>query len=317
MKKIISTINQNPLINKVTYTALAIITLLPFTNSVFALFSGILFAIFFKIPHQELNKKISSNLLKWSVVFLGFGLNAKEAIETGSEGSLITFTSIALTLSFGAIIGKKLGLDKTIYRLIASGTAICGGSAIAAMAPALKADEKQISVAMGTVFILNAVALVVFPIVGHIMDLTQTQFGWWAALAIHDTSAVIGAGQAFGEEALKVATTVKLTRALWIVPISLIAAVSSSGKLKLSTMPIFIFGFIGAVILNTFVPAIHEFAPVFNFIAHKGLALALFAIGCTLDVQSIKKVGIRPIFQGLTLWSVISVVSLIAVIHLF
>ncbi|OHX66373.1 YeiH family protein [Flammeovirga pacifica] len=317
MKKIITTLNQHPYINKVIYTALIIITLLPFTNSVFALFSGIIFALIFKIPNEELNKNISSKLLKWSVVFLGFGLNAKEAIQTGSEGSLITFTSIALTLTCGAIIGKKLGLDKTIYRLIASGTAICGGSAIAAMAPALKANEKQISVAMGTVFILNAVALVVFPIVGHIFDLTQTQFGWWAALAIHDTSAVIGAGQAFGEEALKVATTVKLTRALWIVPISLIAAITSSGKVKLKTMPLFIFGFIAAVILNTFVPAVNEFAGVFNFIAHKGLALALFAVGCTLDVTSIKKVGPRPIFQGLALWSIISVISLVVVIHIF
>lgn len=304
-------------INKVVYILLAVLTLTPWISPAMALFAGILFALFFKIPNPTFNKDLSNKLLKWSVVFLGFGLNAVDAMKTGSEGSLITFSSIALTLGFGAFLGKKLGLDKTIYRLIASGTAICGGSAIAAMAPALKADEHQISVAMATVFILNAVALVLFPIVGHYFDLSQTQFGWWAALAIHDTSAVVGAAAKYGEEALTIATMVKLTRALWIVPISLIASLSQKGKMSLKTMPTFIIGFVIAMLINSYVPGAEIIAPACKFIAHKGLGLALFTIGCTLDISSIKHVGTRPMYQGITLWVVISTLSLFAVIHLF
>ncbi|MBB6460006.1 YeiH family protein [Flammeovirga kamogawensis] len=313
----IQNIKSYPTLNKVVYITLALLTLTPWVSTAVALFSGIFFAIFFKLPNQQLNKKISSSLLKWSVVFLGFGLNATDAIKTGSEGSLITFTSIALTLTMGGILGRKFGLDKTIYRLIASGTAICGGSAIAAMAPALKANERQISVAMGTVFILNAVALVLFPVIGKYLDMSQNQFGWWAALAIHDTSAVVGAAQAYGEEALKIATTVKLTRALWIVPISLIAAFSQSGKINFKTMPTFILGFVIAMLINSYIPSTHVIAPICNFIAHKGLALSLFTIGCTLDLDSVKHVGTKPMYQGIILWFCASIVSLVAVMHLF
>ncbi|MBD0403554.1 putative sulfate exporter family transporter [Flammeovirga sp. EKP202] len=303
--------------NKVVYVVLALLTLTPWVTPAMSLFAGIIFALLFKIPNPTLNKNLSNKLMKWSVVFLGFGLNAVDAMKTGSEGSLITFSSIALTLTFGAYIGKKLGLDKTIYRLIASGTAICGGSAIAAMAPALKADQHQISVAMATVFILNAVALVAFPVVGEYFHLSQTQFGWWAALAIHDTSAVVGAAAKYGEEALQIATTVKLTRALWIVPISLIAAFSQKGKMSLKTMPIFIFGFIVAMLINSYVPGADALAPVCKFIAHKGLSLALFTVGCTMDVSSVKHVGTRPMYQGIALWIIVSSISLFAVIHLF
>ncbi|WP_281614411.1 putative sulfate exporter family transporter [Flammeovirga sp. SubArs3] len=317
MKKTLTTFQSNPTIAKIIYFLLALSTLTPWVSTATALFSGIFFALLFKIPNPTLNKKISSSLLKWSVVFLGFGLNAVDALETGSEGSLITFSSIAFTLLFGAFLGKKLGLDKTIYRLIASGTAICGGSAIAAMAPALRANERQISVAMATVFVLNAVALVTFPVVGKYLHLTQEQFGWWAALAIHDTSAVVGAGQAYGEEALRIATTVKLTRALWIVPVSLIASLTQSGKISLKTMPTFIIGFVIAMLLNTYVPFFQQYSHVFNFIAHKGLSLALFTVGCTLDVESVKHVGTKPMYQGISLWVIISSISLIAVMNIF
>lgn len=303
--------------NKIVYILLALSTLTPWVTPAMSLFAGILFAVFFTIPNTSLNKSLSNKLLKWSVVFLGFGLNAVDAMKTGSEGSLVTFSSIALTLGFGAFLGKKLGLDKTIYRLIASGTAICGGSAIAAMAPALRADDKQISVAMATVFILNAVALVVFPVIGNHFDLTQTQFGWWAALAIHDTSAVVGAAAKYGDEALKIATTVKLTRALWIVPISLIASFSQKGKMSLKTMPTFIIGFVIAMLINSYVPGAEAIAPFCKFIAHKGLSLALFTIGCTMDVSSLKHVGTKPMYQGIALWVVISSLSLVTVMYLF
>ena len=187
-----------------------------------ALFLGLLFALLFGQAYPKFNKKVSKKLLQYSVVGLGFGMNLQASLQSGKEGMAFTIVSVVGTMLIGWLIGRKLlKVERDTSYLISSGTAICGGSAIAAVGPVLKAKDTEMSVALGTVFILNAIALFVFPIIGHALDMTQQQFGMWAAIAIHDTSSVVGAGAAYGEEALQVATTIKLTRALWIIPLAL------------------------------------------------------------------------------------------------
>jgi uncharacterized integral membrane protein (TIGR00698 family) len=253
--------------------------------------------------------------LQVSVVGLGFGMNVQTALQAGRQGILFTIASIAGTLSLGALLGYFFKIEKKTSVLVSCGTAICGGSAIAAVAPVIKAEEKQISVALGTIFILNSIALFVFPAIGHWLHLSQTQFGLWCAIAIHDTSSVVGAASKYGNEALQIATTVKLARALWIIPISLLAAFFSkagSGKVK---MPYFIGWFIVAIILNTYVPFIHPASAVIVQIAKMGLTLTLFLIGAGLSRKTLSSVGIKPLLQGVILWVVISVASLWSIVN--
>ncbi|QEC42449.1 YeiH family protein [Pseudobacter ginsenosidimutans] len=275
-----------------------------------ALLLGLLVAQLVGHPWLHLNHKVTHWLLQISVVGLGFGMNAHAAIEAGRAGFGITVVSIVATLGIGLLLGRWMRIDKKTACLIATGTAICGGSAIAAVAPAIDAKDKQISVALGTVFILNAVALFIFPVTGHLLGLSQMQFGTWAAIAIHDTSSVVGAGSRYGPQALEVATTVKLARALWIIPVSIIASFAFRKKGQKIQIPWFIGLFILAMLGNTFIPAVQTFSPYATIIAKAGLTLTLFLIGSGLSRDVLRSVGIRPMVQGLITWASIAAATL-------
>ncbi len=277
-----------------------------------ALFLGLVFALTCGQAYPTFNKKVSKKLLQYSVIGLGFGMNLHASLASGKEGMLFTIVSVFGTLLIGMFIGcKLLKINRNTAYLISSGTAICGGSAIAAVGPIIKAKDSDMSVALATIFILNAIALFLFPALGHWLGMTQQEFGTWAAIAIHDTSSVVGAGAAYGEEALQVATTIKLTRALWIIPLALITALIFRSEGKKISIPWFIFFFIVAMLLNTYVltdiPQVGQF--IYG-IARKGLVITMFFIGASLSIDTIKSVGIRPLLQGILLWLVISAGSL-------
>ena len=276
------------------------------------LFIGLVFALLCGQPYPTFNKNVSKKLLQYSVIGLGFGMNLQTSLASGKEGMLFTIISVVGTLLIGMFIGCKiLKLNRNTSYLISSGTAICGGSAIAAVGPIIKAKDTDMSMALATVFILNAIGLFLFPVLGHWLDLSQQDFGTWAAIAIHDTSSVVGAGAAYGEEALQVATTIKLTRALWIIPLALVTSVIFRSEGKKISIPWFILFFIVAMLINTYLLA--DFPQIGKFIAgiaRKGLIITMFFIGASLSVDVIKSVGIRPLLQGVLLWIIISAASL-------
>lgn len=281
-----------------------------------ALLMGLVIAQFTGHPYLHLNHKVTHWLLQISVVGLGFGMNVHSALQAGKEGILFTMVSIMGTLIFGYFTGKWFGIEKKTSYLISSGTAICGGSAIAAISPVIKAEEKQISVALGCVFILNSIALFLFPLIGHYLNLSQTQFGLWCAIAIHDTSSVVGAASKYGPHALEVATTVKLARALWIVPIAFLSSFVFKNSSKKVSVPYFIGLFILAMVANTYIPAVSIISPFFIKIAKTGLTLTLFLIGAGLSRTVLLSVGFRPLLQGIILWIAISATALYTVVHL-
>ena len=286
-----------------------------------ALFLGLLFALLFGQAYPKFNKKVSKKLLQYSVVGLGFGMNLQASLQSGKEGMAFTIVSVVGTMLIGWLIGRKLlKVERDTSYLISSGTAICGGSAIAAVGPVLKAKDTEMSVALGTVFILNAIALFVFPVIGHALDMTQQQFGMWAAIAIHDTSSVVGAGAAYGEEALQVATTIKLTRALWIIPLALATSFIFKSKGQKISIPWFILFFVMAMIFNTYVLSTTEVGTMIghyiNDFARKSLTITLFFIGASLSRDVLKSVGIKPLIQGVLLWIIISL-STLAYIYCF
>ena len=276
------------------------------------LFIGLVFALLCGQAYPTFNKNVSKKLLQYSVIGLGFGMNLQASLASGKEGMLFTIISVVGTLLIGMFIGCKiLKLNRNTSYLISSGTAICGGSAIAAVGPIIKAKDTDMSMALATVFILNAIGLFLFPILGHWLGLSQQDFGTWAAIAIHDTSSVVGAGAAYGEEALQVATTIKLTRALWIIPLALVTSVIFRSEGKKISIPWFILFFIVAMLINTYLLA--DFPQIGKFIAgiaRKGLIITMFFIGASLSVDVIKSVGMRPLLQGILLWIIISVASL-------
>lgn len=307
---------RNESLRKVIFLLCIVLCLTPWVTPPIALFMGLLVAQFVGHPYQQHNKKLTTYLLQYSIIGLGFGMNIQTALKAGSQGILFTVVSILGTLLLGTLLGKAFNIDKKTAHLISSGTAICGGSAIAAIAPVINAEEQQISVALGIVFILNSIALFVFPVLGHALHLSQHQFGLWSAIAIHDTSSVVGAASAYGLEALETATTVKLARALWIIPVALgTALVFRNGKQKIK-IPYFIGGFVLAMVVYTYVPAIHPISPYIVEVAKKGLTVTLFLIGAGLSRKAIKAVGVKPLLQGVILWLVISVAALWAVTSL-
>ena len=280
-----------------------------------ALFLGLTFALVCGQAHPKFNKKMSKYLLQYSVVGLGFGMNLHASLASGREGMEFTILSVFGTLLIGWVIGRKLlkvGRD-TSY-LISSGTAICGGSAIAAVGPVLRAKDSDMSVALGTIFVLNAIALFIFPVVGHALGMSQQDFGTWAAIAIHDTSSVVGAGAAYGEEALRVATTIKLTRALWIIPVAILTSFIFKSKGQRVSIPWFIFFFILAMVFNTYVLGTSATGIAIgngiNDLARKMLTVTLFFIGASLSRDVLRTVGLRPLVQGVLLWVVISLGTL-------
>ena len=277
-----------------------------------SLFLGLLFALLCGQAYPKFNKKVSKKLLQYSVVGLGFGMNLHASLASGKEGMIFTIISVIGTMLIGMFIGcKLLKVNRDTSYLISSGTAICGGSAIAAVGPVIKAKDSDMSVALATIFILNAIALFIFPIFGEWIGLSQQEFGTWAAIAIHDTSSVVGAGAAYGEEALQVATTIKLTRALWIIPLALVTSVIFKNGGKKISIPWFILWFIVAILLNTYVlDSDPEIGKVISGLARKGLIITMFFIGASLSTDVLKSVGVKPLIQGVLLWIVISVSSL-------
>lgn len=280
-----------------------------------ALFMGIALALTIGAPYAKMNKKVSKYLLQAAVVGLGFGMNLHSALAAGKEGILFTIVSVVGVMVLGVVLGKLLRVNPKNAYLISSGTAICGGSAIAAVAPIIDADDNDTSLALATIFILNAIALFIFPPIGEALGLSQQQFGTWAAIAIHDTSSVVGAGAAYGPEALQVATTIKLTRALWIFPLALVSILVFRSKGKKVAIPWFILLFILAMIANTYVNIPSEVTGAIVVASKKALSLTLFLIGCGLSLGTIKKVGAKPLILGVLLWIIISVVTLLVIQH--
>jgi uncharacterized integral membrane protein (TIGR00698 family) len=266
-----------------------------------ALGMGLLFGLTLPHPYSSQAKKISKYLLQASVVGLGFGMNLNQVVQAGRSGFVYTMLGISFALLVGMGLGALLGVQRVPAFLISTGTAICGGSAIAAVGPITQASDEEMAIALGTVFVLNSVALLTFPPIGSALKLTQSQFGLWAALAIHDTSSVVGAAAKYGAEALAIATTVKLARALWIVPLSIGTAIVRGAKAKIQ-WPWFIGFFCLAAVCNTYLPA---GAPAYAMavkVAKIGLTATLFLIGSGISVATIKRVGPRPLLQGIILW---------------
>lgn len=287
----------------------------PLITPPIALLMGLIIAQFVGHPYLHLNHKATHLLLQISVVGLGFGMNIHNAMKAGKEGILFTVISIIGTLIIGFFMGKYLKIEQKTSYLISTGTAICGGSAIAAISQVIKAEEKQISVALGTIFILNSIALVLFPIIGHQLNLSQNQFGLWCAIAIHDTSSVVGAANKYGTEALEIATTVKLARALWIIPLAFFSTILFKSKNSKLKIPYFIGLFILAMTINTYFPLVQMYSSYLVAIAKAGLTVTLFLIGCGLSKQVLLSVGIKPLLQGVALWLIISVSALWMILH--
>lgn len=306
--------SNSDLVRKIIFFVLVVLCLFPFMSPPIALFAG--FVLSFTIGHPliHLNGKATKILLQVSVVGLGFGMNIYDAIEVGKDGLIFTVFSIITTLVLGIVLGKIFKTPEKTSILISSGTAICGGSAIAAISPVIDADENETSVALGIIFILNSLALFIFPAVGHFLNMDQEQFGVWSAIAIHDTSSVVGAAQKYGDQALQIATTIKLERALWIIPLSLGFALfykkRAGGRKGKMYIPYFIFLYILAMLISSFIPAIQPVGEVIVMVAKRCLTLTLFLIGAGLSKEAIMKVGIKPMLQGILLWIFISLMSL-------
>ncbi len=306
---------------KYIYILLIVLILFPFKelglpqiSAPIALLLGLIFAFIFPNPYPKFNKKTSKYLLQVSVVCLGFNMNLHESLRSGSEGMLFTIVSVIGVMIFGVMVGYWMHINRKTAYLISSGTAICGGSAIAAVGPVLKANENEMAVSLGVIFILNSIALFIFPPLGHLLDMSQEQFGTWAAIAIHDTSSVVGAGESYGESALQIATLIKLTRALWIIPLAIATMFIFRDKSSKISVPWFIFIFILAMVVNTYVTLPEAFVSVMVWIARRGMVLTLFLIGASLSLASIKSVGVKPLLQAVILWIVISVSSLAVVL---
>ena len=305
---------------KALFVLLILVCLSPIGSPPLALALGLAMALTVGNPYPNATGKPAKFLLQASVVLLGFGMDLGAIYKAGREGILFTIATIFGTLILGYFFGKALAVRDKTSALISSGSAICGGSAIAAVGPAINAEPEEMSVSLGTVFILNSVALFLFPLLGHTLGLTQDQFGIWSAIAIHDTSSVVGASQAYGPQAMAVATTVKLARALWIAPLALGFAYlyrkrDAASKARVS-VPWFIFLFVVAAAARTYAPAAIQpslFESLVN-LAKAGMTVTLFLIGASLSVATLRSVGARPLLQGVLLWIAISIVSLIGVL---
>ena len=274
-----------------------------------ALAGGLVYGFSFVHPFHLEAKQLSKLLLQASVVGLGFGMDLQQVLRAGRSGFLYTAGSISIALLLGSGLGKILRVGKRISYLISTGTAICGGSAIAAIAPITNASQEEIGVSLGTVFILNSIALLTFPVIGTALHLTQTQFGLWSALAIHDVSSVVGATAKYGAVALAVGTTVKLARALWIVPLSIGTAMANKSKARIQ-WPWFILFFCLAAVANTFIPIFQSAYPVLKHLGVIGLTVTLYLIGTGLSMKTLREVGIRPLVQGVILWLFVAVGTL-------
>ena len=300
------TLNQNQI--RIVYSSLLFLCFMPFISPAIALALGILLSIL-GIKQADFSKYTSFSL-QASIVLMGFGMNLAQVISTSKTGFIDTAISVFVVMTCGLLLGKFLKVDSKISLLISAGTAICGGSAIAAIAPVTQAKNSQISFALVVVFILNAVALIIFPLIGHYFNLSQETFGYWAAIAIHDTSSVVGAGATYGVKALEIATTVKLIRALWIIPLSIVVAVlqkdKSVGKLK---FPWFIGLFVISILISYLLPAWDTTYTHLNWLGRRGMVVALFLIGSNISIAEAKQAGLRSFILGIVLWLLIGIGS--------
>lgn len=305
---------QNETIRKIIFIILAVVCLTPFISSPIALLLGFGLAVLVGNPFEQHLHKYIHLLLQISIVGLGFGLKLDEALQAGKTGFFLTVASIVTVMILGYVLGKVFKLEKKLAYLISAGTAICGGSAIAAVSPIIKPGTKEISLGLAIIFTLNSIALFVYPAIGHLLQLSQEQFGLWCAVGIHDTSSVVGAAGKYGNEALKIATTVKLARALWIIPVSVITMFIFKNKDSKIKIPWFIGWFVLAILMNTYFPVFDSFSSSVTTLAKSGLNLTLFFIGTTLSVQTLKTIGIKPLAVAVILWITISAGSLFYII---
>lgn len=315
-----TSITTRATLKQAAFILAALFCLTPWCSSAFALILGVVFALTLQNPFASETKSLTPRLLSGSVVGLGAGMNLIAVAHVGAQGIGYTVVTIGLAFAVGLLLGRWLKIERNTSLLITVGTAICGGSAIAAVSPVIRARSHEISVALGIVFLLNALALFVFPVMGHALALTEPQFGLWCALAIHDTSSVVGAAMRGGPHALVIATTVKLARALWIVPVTLcigalISQRAEPGVSPKAKRPYFIAGFLIAAALVTFVPGLAPAGHLVNLIAQRVLVLTLFLIGSNLSRDTIRAVGFKPFVQGIGLWIVMASTTLIAITY--
>lgn len=287
-----------------------VICLTPFITSPTALVIGFLLASLGLVPAEFNTAKVTKKLLAYSIVGLGFGIQFDQALAVTSDGIGIIIATIFSTLVIGWWLAKAIGLNRETGYLISAGTAICGGSAIAAVSPAIKANDEQIGLSLATVFVLNSIALFIFPVIGHALNLDQHTFGTWAAIAIHDTSSVVGAASAYGEQALTTATTLKLARALWIIPIALFSAWLFRSNSSKVSIPYFILFYCVAIAVSDLLPQFEIIYQSIFDVAKRALVVCLFLIGCGISVEKLKSAGPKPLLFGITLWLLISTTSL-------
>jgi uncharacterized integral membrane protein (TIGR00698 family) len=278
-----------------------------------ALLGGLIYGMTLPHPYQVESRSVTKFLLQGSVVALGFGMSLREVLRAGRSGFVYTALSITVAMLLGLGLGYLIHVAKKPSFLISAGTAICGGSAIAAVGPIVGASEEEMAVSLGAVFILNSVALFLFPPVGFALHLSENQFGLWSALAIHDTSSVVGATAKYGATALAIGTTIKLARALWIVPLSVGTAVVLKRKARIP-WPWFILFFCLAALLNTLLPQFNAAFGALNHLGKLGLTVTLFLIGASLNRETLRRVGVRPLLQGLTLWIIVGAATLALVL---
>ena len=300
-------------LKKPLFLILLALCIIPFIGAGSALVIGAAFAMTLGNPFAELSQKASKWMLKAAVVGLGFAADFNQVIEVGSSSLVLTIVSITAIIGLGEILTQVFKLNRNTGVLISFGTAICGGSAIAAMAPVIKAKDHEVAVALGVVFMLNGVGLLLFPAIGHSFNLTEQQFGMWAALAIHDTSSVVGAIPTYGAVALSIATTVKLTRAMWIIAYTALAGVFLRSNEKAS-IPLFTVGFVLAALINTYLPQFSPVWSVINIVAKQLLIVTLFLIGSGLSLAILKQAGLKPFIMAILLWIVVSSVILFLIL---
>jgi uncharacterized integral membrane protein (TIGR00698 family) len=300
---------------RLVFFILLLTVIIFFISPGIALALGLITGIVFGNPFPKQSKVFTKYLLQAAIIGLGFGMNFTKVLEAGKEGFVFTLMTIGAAIGLGYLLGRWLKVDRTISYFISVGTAICGGSAIAAVSQVIKAEDREISVSIGTVFILNAIALFIFPPIGEWFNMSQEQFGIWAAIAIHDTSSVVGAASQYGHESLMTATTVKLARALWIIPLALVTSIVFKKQSSAAAFPWFILFFILASLFNTYYHIPEQTGHLLLSLSKLAFSVTLFLIGAGISLQTIKKVGARPLIQGVILWIVILCASLFLVLR--
>ncbi len=296
-------------ISFITLNFLLLVVLSGLINISMSLLIGLFYALVIGNPFRLYTQKYSAIILKVSIVVMGFGLNINEILQTSQDSFLITILTISFALVFGLLLGRLFKVDNKLSFLIVGGTAICGGSAIAALAPTIQAKPADLIISISIVFLLNAIGLIIYPEIGHYLSMSQSDFGLWAALGIHDTSSVVGAAATYGEEALKVATTSKLARALWIIPLVFIAGLAFNNKQSTTKFPLFILFFILASLLTSFVNILTPISEMAPSVAKKGMAVSLFLIGAGFTKDTLKEIKLTTMWQAIILWLLVSVSS--------